>query len=511
MMMDYVFLKKNIIYSALLYLVSNSLKFIVRFFFVKSLPIEFLGINGLLSNVLALLSFAELGIGSAIVYSLYKPIAENDKNTIIAIMRLYKKLYSAIGLVIIIIGVLITPYLDWFIRDNNIKNLSLYYVIFVFNMGLSYFFAYKRDLIVAHQKQYINNIYKIRFQVILAVLQILSLVYLNSYLVYILLMLIMTITENYYVSQKASKMFSYIQNDFSSFNIIREDIKENIIRNIKALILNRIGNIVITASPSLIISKLIGLKVLGIYSNYYMILFAVNSFTANLFGSVVANIGNLMIEESDSKKIKVFRIVYFIIAFQNAVICCGFFVLLNPLIELWLNKNFLFDELVVNLLVINFYINYMRRCVLTFREAAGLYWQDRYKSLLESIIFVIFALILQRQWGINGVIASLILSTLLTSFWIEPYILFKGTVKMKLLKYYSDYFKFTLITIISSYISRLIYINFFVQVNTINFLCGVFLCIVITVFFWIFVFYNREEMQFIIKLTKNKINRNKIV
>ena len=510
-MMDYVFLKKNIIYSALLYLVSNSLKFIVRFFFVKSLPIEFLGINGLLSNVLALLSFAELGIGSAIVYSLYKPIAENDKNTIIAIMRLYKKLYSAIGLVIIIIGVLITPYLDWFIRDNNIKNLSLYYVIFVFNMGLSYFFAYKRDLIVAHQKQYINNIYKIRFQVILAVLQILSLVYLNSYLVYILLMLIMTITENYYVSQKASKMFSYIQNDFSSFNIIREDIKENIIRNIKALILNRIGNIVITASPSLIISKLIGLKVLGIYSNYYMILFTVNSFTANLFGSVVANIGNLMIEESDSKKIKVFRIVYFIIAFQNAVICCGFFVLLNPLIELWLNKNFLFDELVVNLLVINFYINYMRRCVLTFREAAGLYWQDRYKSLLESIIFVIFALILQRQWGINGVIASLILSTLLTSFWIEPYILFKGTVKMKLLKYYSDYFKFTLITIISSYISRLIYINFFVQVNTINFLCGVFLCIVITVFFWIFVFYNREEMQFIIKLTKNKINRNKIV
>lgn len=495
--------QKNIICALLFYFISNLLKFIVRFFFIKSLPIEFLGINGLLSNVLALLSFAELGIGQAIVYSLYKPIAANDKDEIISIMGLYKKLYNIIGVGVIIVGVFITPYLNWFIKNNTIENLHLYYVIFVLNMGFSYFFAYKRDLIVAHQKQYINNAYKIIFQIILGILQIASLLIYANYLIYILLMLMLTFIENYFASKKASEMFPYLKN-ITYKTVVSHEIKKQLIKNIKALILHRIGNIFVLASPNLIISKFIGLKTLGLYSNYYMILFAVNNFAVNIFGAITANIGNLLIEETEDKKVKAFNSIQFIVSLQNALICSGFFVLLNPLIELWIGKQFLFSGLTVNLLIINFYFNYMRRGVLTFREASGLYWQDRFKPMLESMIFIISSLILQKSLGINGIIIGLILSVLFTSFWIEPYVLFNNGINVKLKDYFIDYLKFTVVALLSAFASKLIYSSLFVEVTLVNFMAGILICVSVTFVLWSAIFKNREEMQYLVNFAKSK-------
>ncbi|PWM78598.1 MAG: transporter [Phascolarctobacterium sp.] len=492
-----ILVQKNLIYALLFYISSNLLKFIVRFFFVKSLPVEFLGVNGLLSNVLALLSFAELGIGQAIVFSLYKPIADDNKKTIIAIMSLYKKLYNIVGFLIIVCGLAITPCLDWFIKDSQIEELNIYYIIFVINMGVSYFFAYKRDLIIAYQKQYINNEYKMIFQVILSVLQIIALILFESYFVYLFLMLVITVIENYCVGRKAEKLFPFLQK-CNANNIVLYEIKQGIIKNIKALIMHRIGTIFVTASPNLIISKFIGLKAVALYSNYFMVLFAVNNFAVNMFGAITANIGNLLIEEGKKEKIKIFKLVQFVIGLQSAVICSGFYVLLNPLIKLWLGQDFLFDNNIVTLLIINFYLNYMRRGVLVFREASGLYWQDRFKPIAEGLIFVVSAVVLQSKTGMIGIPMGLILSTIFTSFWVEPYVLFNNGIDIKLKDYFIDYFKFTVVALLAAVLSKVLYSNLFDKVTLLNFIAGMVLCVVITLSLWFAVFKNRQECRYLL-------------
>ena len=151
---------KNIKYSTISYVIKLSLQFIVRLFFIRTLPIEYLGINGLFTNLLAMLSLAELGVGSAIVYSLYKPLAEKDTETVKALMRLFQKTYSGIGIFIIIAGICVLPWLDWFIKGNAVTDIHWFYVIFLLNTGVSYFYSYKRNLLIADQKQYINSIYQ---------------------------------------------------------------------------------------------------------------------------------------------------------------------------------------------------------------------------------------------------------------------------------------------------------------------------------------------------------------
>ena len=163
------------------YVIKLSLQFIVRLFFIRTLPIEYLGINGLFTNLLAMLSLAELGVGSAIVYSLYKPLAEKDTETVKALMRLFQKTYSGIGIFIIIAGICVLPWLDWFIKGNAVTDIHWFYVIFLLNTGVSYFYSYKRNLLIADQKQYINSIYQSGGQIVLAVLQIIALLVYPSY------------------------------------------------------------------------------------------------------------------------------------------------------------------------------------------------------------------------------------------------------------------------------------------------------------------------------------------
>ena len=151
---------KNIKYSTITYVLKLTLQFVVRLVFVHSLPIEYLGINGLFTNLLAMLSLAELGVGPAIVYSLYKPLAEKDTETVKALMWLFQKAYSGIGVFIIVAGICVLPWLDWFIKGNAVTDIHWFYVIFLLNTGVSYFYSYKRNLLIADQKQYINSIYQ---------------------------------------------------------------------------------------------------------------------------------------------------------------------------------------------------------------------------------------------------------------------------------------------------------------------------------------------------------------
>ena len=202
---------KNIKYSTIRYVLKLTLQFVVRLVFVRSLPIEYLGINGLFTNLLAMLSLAELGVGPAIVYSLYKPLAEKDTETVKALMWLFQKAYSGIGVFIIVAGICVLPWLDWFIKGNAVTDIHWFYVIFLLNTGVSYFYSYKRNLLIADQKQYINSIYQSGGQIVLAVLQIIALLVYPSYWLYIVLMLLVTVCENFAVAKKADQVYQFLQ------------------------------------------------------------------------------------------------------------------------------------------------------------------------------------------------------------------------------------------------------------------------------------------------------------
>ena len=494
---------RNIKYSAVNYIAVNLLKFIVRMVFVKTLPIEYLGVNGLFSNILVMLSLAELGIGPAIVYSLYKPLAYGDIETVKSIMRLFKKVYIAVGGIILVLGLALFPFLDNFIKDGqSVPQVHYFYLVFLLNTVISYLWTYKRSLLIADQKQYVVNIYQAAVQVLVAVLQIVFLLIFADYWCFIILMLVGTVLENFSIARKADKEYPYLNEASEALDL---EIKQQIVKNTKAMICHKIGGMVVFSSRNLVLSKFAGLAAVGLYSNYYMVIAALNIFAAKFFESITASIGNLMVVEESGKKIKAFKITEFITALQAAICFCGLYVLFNPFVELWVGKAYLFDEVIVAAMAFSFYLTYMRKAVLMFRDACGLYWNDRYKPLAESVINLTASIYLTIHYGVIGVVIGGIISTLLTCFWVEPYVLFNNGIDIKLKEYFINYLKFAVVALLSATVSKFVYNSLFAKVTLVNFVVGIFICISITLVLWYAVFKNREETQYLMRFIISKI------
>lgn len=496
---------KNIKFSVFNFIVINLLKFIVRLVFVRTLPIEYLGINGLFGNILVMLSLAELGVGPAIVYSLYKPLAVKDKERIKSIMRLFKRVYINIGFTILALGSCLYPYLDYFIKGNtNIEDLQYFYLVFLVNTVVSYFWSYKRSLLIADQKQYIVNIYQSMAQVMVAVLQIVFLLLVPNYWYYIFVMLMGTIFENFIIAKKADKEFEFLD---EYADPIDKNLKKEIQKNTMAMIVHKIAGMVVFGSSNLILSKFVGLVAVGLYSNYQLVIIALNTFAGKFFAAITASIGNLMVLESNDKKVKAFKIAQFITALQASVCFCGMYVLFNHFIELWVGKEYLFNDDVVSALVVSFYLTYMRKAVLMFRDACGLFWHDRYKPIAESILNLAASIYLTIHYGIVGVIWGSIISTVLTCFWVEPYILLRNAIDMKLKDYFFDYLRFTLVTIGATVLVEYLNNSLLKEVTLLNFVLGIMLCIIVTVSIWCIVFQNREELQYVKRIVVKKLGQ----
>lgn len=444
--------------------------FIARIFFLRILGNEYLGINGLFTNILTVLSLAELGVGTAITYSLYKPLAEDDKNKCKMLMQLYKKIYIVIGCVILLIGVAITPLIHIFIKDvPDIKNLNLIYILFVLNTSVSYFFSYKRNLIIADQNRYIATIYRYGFYTLLNFSQIIYLVLMKDYIGFLILQIIATVLENLIISKKADKMYQYLTDKDKV--PLDEDTKKHIIKNTKAMMMHKIGGVVVTSTDNIILSSFVSVVAVGIYSNYFMIINALNIITGQVYNSLVASIGNLCASDSTEKQFNIFKNINFLTfwIFSFSSICL--ITLFNPFITMWIGSEYLFGMDIVLVLVINFYITGMRKSSLTFREATGLFYQDRWKAIFESVINLVMSILLVMKLGIIGVFLGTFISSITTCIWIEPYVLYKYCFKKDVYQYFSDYLKKMILTIslgtlvylICTFISGNIYLVFFTK------------------------------------------------
>lgn len=482
--------------------------FVARTFFIQLLGKEYLGIDGLFTNILTVLTLTELGVGEAIVYSLYKPLAEKDTAKIQALMKLYKKVYNCIGIFVIVAGICITPFIEVFLSEQPAidENLKILFIFFVMNTGMSYFYSYKRSLLIADQNKYITTIYKYACYLVLNILQITVLYLTHNYYLYLTLMVINTLAENVLISIKVNKMYPYLKD--KNQNKVDKETKQQIIKNTKALMFHKVGSTVVNSTDSILISKLVGIVEVGMYSNYYLITNAFVTIINQIFNAVLASVGNLGVTADNDKKEQIFKIMNFINFLIYSFVTCGLITLFNPFISVWVGKDMVFPMTVVIVICINFYLNGMRRSVIVYRDALALYWYDRYKPIFEATINLICSIILGKALGIIGIILGTIISTITCCVYVEPHILYKYGFKRSAKNYFLTYFKYIAIVIIEVII--MMTLSNIIDIISLNIILEIFikliLCLIIPNLINYLIFRKREECVFLIELLKKILN-----
>lgn len=433
--------------------------FISRKVFVQTLPQDYLGINGLFSNILSILSLADLGIGASIGYYLYEPLAKNDHIKIAQIVQFFRRIYILIGTVVLVFGIATTPFIEWFINgESSIEHLKLIYFLYVVNSAISYFNAYKLTLITADQKKYLVDTYTYIVKLVVVIVDIIVLYTTRNYIIFYSVQIVGTILVNLILSLKANKLYPYINS--KDIGKVSKEFIENVKQNTIAMIYHKIGNVVVNGTDNLIISKMVNVFSVGLYSNYTLITLNVSSFLNAIYSSVVASIGSYNASESKEKKVKLFDVVSFFTLWLYSFCAICFFVLLNPFITLWLGEEYLLEPAIVFVIVLNLYLQGIRKAVLTFRDALGIYRQDKYKAVIEAIINLVVSVLLASKYGMIGVFIGTTISTVFVCLWVEPYVLYKYGFGMYPWNYYFKVIKFTVeaffIGIITTFISSLL-------------------------------------------------------
>lgn len=439
---------KNIFFGLSGQIVDTLLRFVGRTIFIKYLEVEYLGINGLFSEILTVLSLAELGIGSAIVYALYKPLSQNDTEKISSLMKFYKKCYIYIGIIVAIVGVAFLPFLDIIVKkpENISLNLNIIYGIFLFDTSISYFFSYKTSLLNADQKNYILQILKIVGTFVKTILQITVIVLTQNFYIYLTIQIAITLANNIYASIYVDKKYPYLKNK-NAKKLDKKTFKELVV-NVRSLVVIRISSILVNSTDNLIISSFKGLKAVGLLSNYTLIVQVFETLLSQIFNSLTGSIGNLNAEGDTNKSEKFFKVLNLMNFWLYGFITVSIVVLGNDVIYIWLGDEYLLPKSIVVILACNFYVKGMQNAVWNYKNTYGLFKYGRYLLVMTAIINLVLSLFLGNIIGIAGVLVATSISRLCTNVWYEPYAVYKYGLKSKVIDYYKSYIKYAIVVFI---------------------------------------------------------------
>lgn len=429
---------KNSSFSIITQVLTVIINFVVKTVFIYTLGNEYLGINGLFSNIITMLSLADLGIGIAIPYSLYKPLSEKNSEKIKTLMNFYKKIYNIIGIVVLLIGLSLTPFLPLIIKDMpNIQHIYLIYDLFVIHSASSYFFIYKKFLIDSDQKSYITSKITFIFSTGLSIIQIFILIFTHNFILFLLSSIIMVITQNIYISKKAEQLYPYLKEK----NIDELDKKEykEIKKNISSLFIYKVGNVIMNGTDNIVISKIIGIIEVGIYSNYLLIINSIYNILNQIFNAITSSIGNLVVTTNEKRSLNVYENLNFFTFTLYGTVCICLMVLINPFINIWIGKDYLLSDFVSFLIAFNLFLTGMHSVTSSFRNAYGLFYKAKYRPILMCILNIVISIILAKYMGVAGVIIGTIISKLVTVIWLDPYIIYHYGFKENVSKFYKQY------------------------------------------------------------------------
>lgn len=418
------------------------LKIVCRTVFVYTLGKSFLGINGIFSDVLSMLSLAELGIASAINFKLYKPLAENDTERLQALMKFYKAAYRIIGLVILILGVALIPFLPFLIKDYDKfeilgLNAVVIYLLYLFKTVLSYWlFAYRSAIIRADQKQFVVELSDMISLIVVNLLQIILLLCGCDFLVYTIVAIGGSILKNIINAIYANK---YYPEAFAKSNVKMEvaEIKD-MFKDIGALFVNKLNTVILKATDNLVLSAFIGLDIVGLYSNYLLIFLTIRSLIQKMYKATHASMGNLFTTADDSKKISFFETMNFVTAILYGTAAVGIFVTTDELLTVWLGADYVIVQPFAMLIGLEMLFSGVKANLNQIRTVSGLFRQKWMRPLLGIVINVVASVVLVQFWGIYGVICGTILADFCANFLVDPSVIYKNAFHgtEKVWKYY---------------------------------------------------------------------------
>lgn len=437
---------KNIVFGYIGNLSTTVLGFILRTVFIMKLNETLLGVNGLYTGVLSMLSMAELGIGTALNFSLYAPVAQKNYEKIKSYMQFYKKAYRIIGLIVAVLGIALIPFLKYFIKnpgDYGIQELTIYYLIFLFNTVSTYFVSYKYSLVNAEQKNYIQTNILTVTKLATTILQLIVLVTTSNFLLYLLTAAAVELLQKIWANNYLNKQYPYLL-DKDVIPLGKDETKE-IWDKTKALLCLKVGDIARLQTDSIIISSFIQVAIVGIVDNYNMVINSIQNFVLVIFNSAISSFGNLIATESKQKQYELFKVYRFVANWIYGLSAIGFYVLLTPLVvDLWLGEKWLLGAEIIALIVMDYYFKGDRVVMMNFRTAAGVFEQDKFLPLIQGGVNLVISIVLVQRIGLIGVYIGTVISGLIANV-SRPPIVYRVCFDRKSKEYFVDTAKYLLV------------------------------------------------------------------
>ena len=494
--------QRNVFFGVILKVYQILIPFIMRTIMIYQMGIEYAGLNNLFVSIFQVLNLAELGVGAALTCSMYRPIAQDNTGEICALLKLYRKCFGCIGAVVLALGLVCMPFLPYLVSGQIPKNLNLYvlYGLYLGNTVLSYWlFSYKKSLIYAHQRNDVNSKIMILTQTVQYILQIAALIVLHNYYLYLVAAILSQIMNNLISARTVNKMFPKYRPEGS----LSKDVIHEVVKKVQGLVTNKIGGVILRSADSIVISSFLGLTVLAVYQNYYFILTAVIGILAIVYEACVAGIGNSLVTENEEKNYGDFKTLTFISCWVTSICCSCFLVLYQPFITAWVGKQYLMEFPLVICMVIYFFIYEIDSLISTFKDAAGIWYTDRYRPLITALVNLGLNIIMVRFCGLYGVLLSTVISMLLVGIpWLLHNVFSSLFPEESIWKYILYIFKFTILCALSSGISAFL-TNLISKTTFISFLIKGFVAVIIPNIVLVPFFMNSSEFKRAIGLVKH--------
>lgn len=399
--------RRNIITSVINKLVIMMTNFVMRTVLIRYLGEVYLGLDSLFVSILQILSLSELGIGAAMVYSMYKPLAENDTPAVCALLKLYRTVYRWIALIMTVLGVAITPFLPLIVKKDLPEGVNLY-VLFYINLAntvLSYMlFAYRSSLFTADQKYSVNNnIYSI-FKIGGTALQAVAIILFRNYYFYSFVLPLTTILKNLVLYIISNKMYP----QYKCEGVVPKSEIDNIKKRCAGMFLHKLSYVFRNSLDSIVLSAILGLTILAKYNSYYYIINAISGIMILVSNSVTASVGNSIVIETKEKNYKDFNKLQLLYMWMTSWLTVCLVVCTQPFIKLWVGENMMFGDDIMIIFCVYFFSTHFSRVCHLYRQAAGLWWQDRYRPIVETVVNLSLNILLVRFIGVSGVMFSTI-------------------------------------------------------------------------------------------------------
>lgn len=496
----------NSIINILSFFVAFIPNIILRKTFLDSLGSDILGLSSLYTNIIGWISIVEMGVGTAIVYSLYKPFADNDQNEIRAYIRFYGELYKKIGLIVLGAGVLISPCIRFFIKGNiDLKLATIGFLIYLLNSFLTYMFTHRLCILNVAQEEFKITIGTTISKLLIAIIQFVFLKFKPNFLIYALIQVVVNLIYYIIINIYITRKYQWLN---SGEGTLDGEVKNNLLNNVKALFMHKIGGLVVLSTDNIVISKFVGLVELAKYTNYYTIISSLQTLITKGLSGITASIGNMLTDDDKEKAYDIHKKVFFMNFWIVSFIVISLYNTLNQFVALWVGEKYFLDRFTFIVILLNTYFASMRGSVERFQEGSGNYRQDRYAPLCEAAINLISSLMLVQHIGLAGVFVGTLISNFTVIFWTKPYVVYKYVFDRKLIEYFKMYFKYVIIAIIPLIVTNYCTIAFKYSYTVKSFIINCSINVVVINLIYIIIFSKSQEFRYYVNIFMKIVKKN---